>query len=298
MSATSAGTPAPTRPPLAQGIDVVRCFGDVVAVDHAAIEVHRGEVVGLLGANGAGKTTLIRALLGLIRVTSGEVRLFDLPPSRSSRREVGYLPQGLGLYEELSVEENLEFAAGAFGVPLPSLQGDLEAEKGHAVGSLSLGVQRRVAFARALAHGPRLLVLDEPTSGVDPLARARLWDTIRGAAEAGAGILVTTHSMEEAEQCDRLVVMASGRVVASGTRAQVVGDATAVEVRTGAWEEAFRALDEADLPIVLVGRTLRVSDAEPTRVEAVLAAVGVGAEVRTVPATLEEAFVRLSGVAE
>jgi ABC-2 type transport system ATP-binding protein len=137
-------------------------------------------------------------------------------------------------------------------------------------------------------------VLDEPTSGVDPLQRARLWETIRACAEQGAGVLVTTHHLAEAEHCDRLVVLASGRVAAAGTLAEVVGDTTAVEVRTRSWAAAFTALDRAALPVSLVGRTLRVPGADTDTVGQVLAAAGVPADLAPVPATFEEAFVLLA----
>jgi ABC-2 type transport system ATP-binding protein len=270
-------------------------FGEVAAVDGVDLTVEPGEVVGLLGANGAGKTTLMRLVLGLLRPTGGTVSLFGEPPSRRTRARLGYLPQGLGLYEDLTVAENLAFAAGAFGARGPQrLDGPLEAVRGTLVADLPLGLRRRVAFAAALAHHPDLLVLDEPTSGVGPLGRARLWEIIREAALTGAGVLVSTHFMSEAEQCDRLVVMANGRVVAAGGMDAIVGDATAVEVRAERWEAAFAALDRAGMPAALVGRRLRVPDADPRRVAAALDAAGAEAEVQLVPATFEETFVALS----
>src|ERR687891_2773416 len=225
---------------LATANGATKKFGDLVAVDAVDLHVRAGEVVGLLGANGAGKTTLIKLLLGLLRSTDGEVSLFGEPPSRRTRARLGYVPQGLGLYEDLTVAENLVFAAGAFGARAPEgLDPTLEAVRGDLVAELPLGLRRRVAFAAVLAHHPELLVLDEPTSGVDPLGRARLWETIREAALTGAGVLVSTHFMSEASQCDRLVVMAAGRVVAAGGMAEIVGDATAVEVRPQRWEAGF-----------------------------------------------------------
>jgi ABC-2 type transport system ATP-binding protein/ribosome-dependent ATPase len=270
-------------------------FGEVAAVDGVDLAVRSGEVVGLLGANGAGKTTLMRLILGLLQPTGGTISLFGEPPSRRTRARLGYLPQSLGLYEDLTVAENLTFSAGAFGAPAPQrLDPALEAVGGELVASLPLGLRRRVAFAAALAHHPDLLVLDEPTSGVDPLGRARLWETIWAAAAAGAGVLVSTHFMSEAEQCDRLVIMAAGRVVASGGIADIVGQAITVEVRPKRWEAAFTALERAGLPAALVGRRLRVPHADPRRVAAALSAARVAAGVDLVPATLEETFVALS----
>jgi ABC-2 type transport system ATP-binding protein len=280
---------------LADARGATRRFGHLLAVDAVDLRVDAGEVVGLIGANGSGKTTLIRMLLGLLPATAGRVRLFGEPPSRRTRARLGYVPQSLGLYEDLTVAENLAFATAAYGAGDPgALGGELAEAAGVLVRDLPLGLRRRAAFAIALAHGPDLLVLDEPTSGVDPLQRARLWDTIRASAEHGAGVLVTTHHLAEAEQCDRLVVLAAGRVVAEGTLAEVVGDTKAVEVRTPSWEAAFTALDDAGLPVSLVGRSLRVPGAEPDRVGRVLADAGVAADTAAVPASFEETFVALA----
>jgi ABC-type multidrug transport system ATPase subunit len=160
------------------------------------------------------------------------------------------------------------------------------------VGSLPLGVQRSAAFAQALAHQPDLLILDEPTSGVDPLARARLWETVAVAAAAGTGVLVTTHYMDEAGECDRLMVMADGRVVAGGTAGQIIGDARVSVVETGSWAAAFAALEAAGLPATLVGRTLRVPGADSAAVRRALGPVE--ASVTVAPATLEERFFELT----
>jgi ABC-2 type transport system ATP-binding protein len=284
----------PLRPALAGAAGATKRFGELLAVDQVDLAVAAGEVVGLIGANGSGKTTLIRMLLGLVAPTAGHLRLFGEPPSRRTRARLGYVPQSLGLYEDLTVAENLAFSAAAYGSSQAVLQGELAQARDVLVRDLPLGLRRRAAFAIALGHHPDLLVLDEPTSGVDPLQRARLWETIRASAERGAGVLVTTHHLSEAEQCDRLVVLASGRVVAAGTLAEVVGDATAVEVRTPTWEAAFGALDLAGLPVSLVGRSLRVPGADPAAVGRLLADAGIQAEVATVPASFEETFVVLA----
>jgi ABC-2 type transport system ATP-binding protein len=258
-------------------------------------------VVGLLGANGAGKTTLIRLLLGLLATSGGQVLLFGEPPSRRTRQRIGYVPQTLGLYDDLTPAENLAFSAAVFGeqpgeggrqVMASALPESLRPYRRTVVGSLPLGVQRSAAFAQALAHQPDLLILDEPTSGVDPLARARLWETVAIAATTGTGVLVTTHYMDEAGECDRLMVMADGRVVAEGTAGQIIGDARVSVVETGSWAAAFAALEAAGLPATLVGRTLRVPGADPAGVRRALGPVE--ASVTIAPATLEERFFELT----
>jgi len=160
------------------------------------------------------------------------------------------------------------------------------------VGDLPLGVQRRVAFAAALQHHPDLLILDEPTSGVDPLARARLWETIAAAAAAGAGVLVTTHYLDEAEECGRLVIMADGRVVAEGSAAEITGGRRVSVVEAESWAAALDALEAAGLPAALAGRTLRVPGAGPAEVTRALGALP--ARVSDAPATLEERFFELT----
>jgi ABC-2 type transport system ATP-binding protein len=276
--------------PLAEAISVTRRFGDFIAVDDVSMTVEAGEIVGLLGANGSGKTTLIRMLLGLLLPTQGSVGLFGQLPSRETRIKVGYVPQGLGLYTDLTAAENIDFMAQAYGEHNDADAPGVPPEAGdRLVGSLGLGLQRRLAFNAALRHRPGLLILDEPTSGVDPLSRARLWDIIHTQVENGVGVLVTTHYMQEAEQCDRLVLMSHGRQVATGTHADIIGSTTAVQVDPATdWSRAFAALDGAGLPVTLAGRHVRVADTAPDKVRDVLSAAGVEADIRQVPATLEE----------
>jgi len=278
---------------LAEAAAVWRRFGAFTAVHAVDLAGAAGEVVGLLGANGAGKTTLIRLLLGLLRPSQGSVRLFGVPPSVAGRRRVGYMPQTLGLYTDLTVAENWSFTAAAFGIRA-ALPSSVAGVRNELVGALPLGTQREVAFAVALAHRPELLVLDEPTSGVGPLGRARLWEEIRQAADHGAGVLVTTHNIEEAQECDRLVVMADGRVVVGGTVADIIGDREVAEVRSADWARAFTVLDREGFEVQVHGQGVLRVTGQPEGVRTALASAGIGAEVRMVGANLEEAFVAIA----
>jgi ABC-2 type transport system ATP-binding protein len=291
-----------SEPLLAEAVNVTKTFGGFTAVRDVYLQVQPGEIVGLLGANGAGKTTLIKMLLGLIPATSGSARLFGQPPSRQTRSRLGYVPQSLGLYDDLTTAENMAFTAKVFNIaggaggssPRAStaLPEPIRPYATDLIGSMPLGAQRRVAFAQALSHKPDLLVLDEPTSGVDPLGRARLWETVADAADAGVGVLVTTHYMEEAGECGRLVIMADGVVVAAGTASEIIGASKATVVEADSWAAAFGRCEEAGLAVALAGRGVRVPGAEPAKVRLALGDLP-GARVRQVPATLEERFFEL-----
>ena len=278
---------------LARTSHVSKSFGDQLAVDDVSIDVRPGEIVGLIGANGAGKTTLIRIMLGVLEQTSGGVELFGAVPGRESRRRLGYVPQGLGLYSDLTVAENLAFVSSAYDSPAPP-PGGLDAVAGDLVGSIGLGRQRQLAFACALAHEPDLLVLDEPTSGVDAISRARLWDTIHAQADRGAGLLVSTHYMQEAEQCDRLVLMDLGRVVATGTVPEIVAGTHVVEVGSDDWAATFAALRRAGISVALAGTTVRVVDSDESTVVRVLGDAGLAVTTRPVPATLDETMTAIA----
>ncbi|MDG4597056.1 MAG: ABC transporter ATP-binding protein [Candidatus Contendobacter sp.] len=209
--------------------DLTRRFGDFVAVDHIHVTVQPGEVFGLLGANGAGKTTAIRMLCGMLPPTAGRIRVADVDMVQHARRargRIGYVAQRFSLYGDLTVSENLKLQAGLYGLTgarqrerliwaLAHLE--LTDRKDAMARALPLGYQRRLALAAALLHEPRVLFLDEPTSGVDPMARQRFWELIYELADDGIGILVTTHYMDEALFCDRLSLMQAGRIVAEGT---------------------------------------------------------------------------------
>jgi ABC-2 type transport system ATP-binding protein len=193
------------------------------------VDVKYGEIYGLLGANGAGKTTTIKMLCGLLAPTRGEMRLAGKTGGLRSgdvRQRIGYMSQKFSLYDDLSITENLEFFAGVYGVPeeeraekmrwVISFSG-LDGKEDQLIGSLPQGWKQRVAFGAAILHEPSVLFLDEPTSGVDPLARRAFWTMINRLADAGTAILVTTHYLEEAEQCNRLGFMVAGELVTEGT---------------------------------------------------------------------------------
>jgi ABC-2 type transport system ATP-binding protein len=208
---------------------LTRRFGDFTAVHDVSIRVQYGEIYGLLGANGAGKTTMIKMLCGLLDPTAGSMKLAGESGKLRSpevRRRIGYMSQKFSLYDDLSIEENLDFFAGIYGVPREEREekkrwvmafSGLEGKKSLITGSLPGGWKQRVAFGAAIMHEPEVLFLDEPTSGVDPLARRAFWRLINKLADNGTAILVTTHYLEEAEQCNRLGMMVAGELVMEGT---------------------------------------------------------------------------------
>jgi ABC-2 type transport system ATP-binding protein len=204
-------------------------FGSFTAVKNVSLQVKYGEIYGLLGANGAGKTTTIKMLCGLLEPSAGEVQLAGERGrlrSGAVRQRIGYMSQKFSLYNDLSIRENLDFFAGVYGVPEEEHQekrewvlafSSLEGKEAQVTGTLPGGWKQRVAFGSAIMHEPSVLFLDEPTSGVDPLARRAFWRMINNLADRGAAILVTTHYLEEAEQCNRLGFMVGGELVAEGT---------------------------------------------------------------------------------
>jgi ABC-2 type transport system ATP-binding protein len=205
-----------------------RRFGDFLAVDDVNFHVSRGEIVGYLGPNGSGKTTTIRMLLGLLRPTSGRATVLGHDIVREAeqvRARVGYMSQRFALYDDLTVRENLSFYGGVYGIRDEAqiaqtlARVGLIAHEDSLARSLSTGWRQRLALAIALVHGPRLLFLDEPTSGVDPRARRAFWDLIYELSRDGVTVLVTTHYMDEAEYCERVGIMREGRLLAIDTPA-------------------------------------------------------------------------------
>jgi drug efflux transport system ATP-binding protein len=208
--------------------NLTKQFGSFTAVKNVNLRIHHGEIYGLLGANGAGKTTIIKMLCGLLDPTEGDIQLVGESVDLRSfevRQRIGYMSQKFSLYNDLSIQENLDFFAGVYGVPenereekirwVLSFSG-LEDKQNQITGSLPGGWKQRVAFGAAIMHEPEVLFLDEPTSGVDPLARRAFWKMINRLADAGTAVLVTTHYLEESEQCNRLGLMVAGELVAEG----------------------------------------------------------------------------------
>ncbi len=256
LTSTPPQSPSSDDNAVIQASELSRYFGDFIAVNKVSFDVKRGEIFGLLGANGAGKSTTFRMLCGLLPVSSGSVRVagVDLRSAASqARARIGYMAQRFSLYGNLSVQENLNFFASAYG-----LSGKVKRERirasmddfeltpfaGSAALTLPLGFKQRLALAAALMHRPEILFLDEPTSGVDPLARREFWWHINALAESGVTVLVTTHFMDEANYCDRLVIMADGEVLAEDSPEQLRARFHKTGEEEASMEDAFIALIE------------------------------------------------------
>jgi ABC-2 type transport system ATP-binding protein len=286
-------------------------FGTFHAVDDVTLKVEYGEIYGLLGANGAGKTTIIKMLCGLLEPTGGTIalagRTSDLRAS-SLRRRIGYMSQKFTLYDDLSIIENLRFYAGIYG--LQSSERDariawviessgLRGRENLRTARLPGGWKQRVAFGAAIMHDPEILFLDEPTSGVDPLARRQFWRLIDERARAGTAILITTHYLEEAEHCNRLCFMATGRMVAEGspTAIKAAQPGRLFELTTDASELAAVVLEKlfSAWRVALFGTRLHLialDDGDLERAQDALRAAGVNVtHSRSLPFSLEDAFI-------
>jgi ABC-2 type transport system ATP-binding protein len=229
--------------------DMVKTFGSFVAVDHVSLKVEKGEIFGFLGPNGAGKSTTIRMLCGLLTPTSGRgsVNGFDVARQPEEiRKSIGYMSQRFSLYDDLTVEENIDFFTGIYGVPKdrrPARKSfvlemaNLAERRNALTRTLSGGWKQRLALGCAILHEPPVLFLDEPTSGVDPIARGMFWALIHDLSQAGHTIFVSTHYMDEAEYCHRLALMYRGKVIALGTPP---------ELKSGLTEHGLLQLDTDD----------------------------------------------------
>lgn len=209
--------------------NLVKKYGDFVANDHLSFEVKRGEVFGFLGANGAGKTTTIRILCGLSYPSSGEIKVagYDVYTHREEiKKNIGYMSQRFSLYEDLKVHENIRFYANIYGMGRKAIKErtdelltrlGMETIRNSLIRDIPLGWKQKLAFSVAIFHSPSVVFLDEPTGGVDPVVRRQFWEMIRGAADSGITVFVTTHYMDEAEYCDRVSIMTEGRIAALDT---------------------------------------------------------------------------------
>ena len=294
--------------------ELTKRFGDFTAVDRVTFDVRSGEIFGFLGPNGAGKTTTIKMLTGLLAPTEGEGRVagLDVFHERAKiKSRIGYMSQKFSLYADLTVRENIDLFAGLYGVSGARLRerrawilemAELTESGSRVTDQLPLGWKQRLALGCALVHEPPILFLDEPTSGVDPVARRRFWDLVTEMASQGTTVFVSTHYMEEAEYCHRLALMNRGSLIALDTpralRARVVEPI--LEVETDDAPRAVEALGRTDgvLDAAMFGRALHVTVSDPEEGERVvrrtLAESGrqVG-RVRQVEPSLEDVFVSL-----
>jgi ABC-2 type transport system ATP-binding protein len=283
-------------------------FGSKVAVDHVDIAVPRGQVWGFLGPNGSGKTTTIRMLCGLLTADEGEGVCLGLnfrTQAEEIKRQVGYMTQRFSFWEDLSIRENLEFVARLYGVADMRARVDqtlkrlgLEKRQDQLAGQLSGGWKQRMALAACLLHDPQLLLLDEPTAGVDPKARRDFWEQIHALSDEGLTVLVSTHYMDEAERCDRIVYILNGKMVAGGTVGEVI-EQSGLSTFILEGKEARRLVGEfQDKPGVdyagFFGAALHVSGRDRARLEQAIAPYRnrPGLDVREEAPSLEDVFIQ------
>lgn len=291
---------------------LTRRFGKLIAVDNVSLEIPRAQIYGFLGPNGSGKSTTIRMLCGLLRPTSGACRVLGHEVPREAeqlRRKVGYMTQKFSLWEDLTVIENLEFMGRIFGLSASERRARiaqrlneyrLEGRREQRAGTLSGGQKQRLALAAATLHEPQLLLLDEPTSAVDPQSRRDFWESLFTLVDRGATILVSTHYMDEAERCHGIAILDRGRLVAEGSPRQLMDgiDATVIEIEATDIRGARHALDGRAFvrSVAQLGNRLHAlldrDLLEPEqRVRELLAAATVEAKVERVRASLEDVFV-------
>lgn len=289
-------------------------YGGRAVVDNVDLQVGQGRICGFLGPNGSGKTTTIRMLCGLLRPDAGEGTCLGLDVIRQARaikRQAGYMTQKFGWYEDLSIRQNLEFVARLFAVPQRAQAVDealqrlgLVDRQQQLAGSLSGGWKQRLALAACLIHKPRLLLLDEPTAGVDPKARRDFWDEIHRLAADGITVLVSTHYMDEAERCHELVYIAYGKVLARGTERAIL-DQAGLSVWLVQGENAAALAEPLKrapgvFSVTAFGNALHIAGEDPRLMEQALAGLRdrPGLTVRPADPTLEDVFISLIGKAQ
>lgn len=292
---------------------ITKRFGDRAVVNDIAMQVKRGEIYGFLGPNGSGKTTFLRMLCGLLTPDAGKGTCLDFDIRTQAveiKKHVGYMTQRFSFYEDLSIEENLDFVARIYGVPnrreavTRSLEGlGLAARRRQLAGHLSGGWKQRLALAACMIHQPELLLLDEPTAGVDPKARRDFWEEIHRLAAEGLTVLITTHYMDEAERCHSLAYIAYGNLLTRGTVTEVIAGAalTTWEVSGPGLQELAELLhDRAGVEqVVPFGNTLHVSGRDAAQLEAVVGEFAdAGRTWRQVEAGLEDVFISLMETAK
>jgi len=288
--------------------DLTKRFGGRTVVDHVSMTVEEGEIVGFLGPNGSGKTTTIRMMCGLLTPDEGEGTVLGFDIRRqglSIKREVGYMTQRFSFYEDLTIEENLAFVARLYQLKpaerhvaetLEDL--GLTSRRDQLAGTLSGGWKQRLALAACIMHKPKLLLLDEPTAGVDPKARREFWDEIHRLAHGGLTVLVSTHYMDEAERCHRISYISYGRLLAAGTVDEVVTNAglTTFVVSGPGLDAAAEALK--DRPgveqVAPFGATLHVVGSDAKALKATLEAVAKQYDIKVAPGetSLEDVFIQ------
>ncbi|WBL33218.1 ABC transporter ATP-binding protein [Sinirhodobacter sp. HNIBRBA609] len=291
---------------------LVKRFGERTVVDQVSIEVARGEIVGFLGPNGSGKTTTIRMMCGLLTPDEGEGRVLGhdiLHDQRAIKREVGYMTQRFSFYEDLTIEENLQFVAGVFDLPREAVASTLAdlgltSRKGQLAGSLSGGWKQRLALAACIMHRPKLLMLDEPTAGVDPKARREFWDEIHQRAAEGLTVLVSTHYMDEAERCHRINYISYGKLITQGTVAEVVRDAGLTTMvlegpRIAEAQRMLRSMHGVE-QVAPYGNSLHVigRDGPAVRKAAQTAAEATQSKLLEAETSLEDVFIQLMGASQ
>ncbi len=289
--------------------DLTKRYGDKTVVDAVTMDVAPGEIMGFLGPNGSGKTTTIRLMCGLLEPDGGGGRVLGydiLKERRSIKRRVGYMTQRFSFYEDLTIEENLRFVAGLYGIPgirrvVAETLSDLglTSRRKQLAGSLSGGWKQRLALAACLMHRPSLLILDEPTAGVDPKARREFWDEIHARAHDGLTVLVSTHYMDEAERCHRISYISYGKLLAVGTVGEVVRNAglTTLVVTGPNLAQAAKQLAKAPgvEQVAPFGTTLHVVGTDANLLRQSVEAVSNSTGVRADPAetSLEDVFIQL-----
>jgi ABC-2 type transport system ATP-binding protein len=286
---------------------LVKRFGGKTVVEDFSLNVSRGEIFGFLGPNGSGKTTTIRMLCGLLTPDAGEGTCLGFDIRREAgeiKRRAGYMPQRFGLYEDLTVRENLEFIARLYEVPSPSEctseivgQFGLSGFRDQLAGTLSGGWKQRLALASCVLHHPELLLLDEPTAGVDPSARREFWQRIHEIAAEGVTVLVSTHYMDEAERCHRIAYLASGRLLLQGTVPEVVDGSNLVSWMVTGPDLADLLAELERRPgietVATFGSVLRVTGSDPALLEAAIAPFRNDPRYTWTPAkpSLEDVFI-------